>query len=105
MSERNWFMRWWTSFTTFLRDVNHFGLPIIFWVRPKWTVDQITDQTGKVSLTVFPYFYSIGLRKTRGSVMTTTYLGIHRFWRQLGNCELVKGHLYLTHCVTASIGL
>lgn len=26
------------------------GFPLIFWVQPRWSVDEITDQSGKVSL-------------------------------------------------------
>ncbi|WWD22187.1 hypothetical protein CI109_106678 [Kwoniella shandongensis] len=33
-----------------IQVIFHSGLPIFFWVRPKWSVDQMPDQTGKVIL-------------------------------------------------------
>jgi hypothetical protein len=26
----------------------HSGLPLFFWVRPRWSIEQMGDQTGKV---------------------------------------------------------
>jgi hypothetical protein len=28
----------------------HSGLPLFFWVRPRWSIEQMGDQTGKVGI-------------------------------------------------------
>lgn len=30
----------------------HSGFPLIFWVQPRWSVDEMTDQSGKVRMGV-----------------------------------------------------
>ncbi|WVF71324.1 hypothetical protein IAT40_006127 [Kwoniella sp. CBS 6097] len=45
-------MRLLTTLVAWLRHkldlLLHSGFPVFFWVRPRWSVDEITDQTGKV---------------------------------------------------------
>ncbi|WRT66530.1 uncharacterized protein IL334_003489 [Kwoniella shivajii] len=47
-------MGFWTTLITWIsfqwNAALHAGLPLVFWVRPRWSVDDIPDQSGKVVL-------------------------------------------------------